>query len=204
VKDSKIYKMFTFLTGDIKSLRTDIDDYAMTSSEYAHVYMPLLKKGSSSDEFQNEMNSIMKEMDTFRNEAYSSHLERIETLLEEVDEETIVDLGYLEANGIEYKMFDDGEWGLKFLCNDMVTGRKAYKLVYSIPFKKYNRIMYMGRKNTHQTKRMDYELFKELSPYIEEFKERNDNFDPIGEVESGTFYTFNKEEVNKILKAQRI
>ena len=47
---------------------------------------------------------------------------------------------------------------------------------------------------------MPIELWKKVKPYMNYFAERNDNFDPMADIEKGIYYTFQQDKVAEILR----
>jgi len=191
-----IYNIEIYNIGELKPLRTDIDDYIMVSDKVYVVAVPALQADKATPKALKALNEFRKSIDFMRNEATESDLERLKSLLEEYKECSVpVTFDYLNKKGIQTDR-DMARFEVTPLATDLITGLKAYTIVAKVKAPDNTGSFIYSLKQ----RKMPIELWKKVKPYMSYFTERNDNFDPMADIEKGIYYTFQQDKVAELLR----
>ena len=191
-----IYDIDLYNTGKLESIRTDIDDYIMASDKITLVAVPMFMADKATKEARDATDNFKKSIDFSRGEATKEDLEKFKAILEEYkDCLEPVTFDYLESKGIQTDI-DKLKFEVHPLSIDLCTGRKAYTIIATLPEKdKGGKWLYSLKQ-----RKMPLDLWEKVKPYMEYYSGRSDNFDPMYEVERGTYYTFSPKKVEETIK----
>lgn len=192
---TNIYDIDLYNIGKTETIRTDIDDYIMVSDRIALVAVPMFRADKATKEARDATDNFKKSIDFSRGEATKEDLEKFKAILEEYkDCLEPVTFDYLESKGIQTDR-DKLKFEVHPLSIDLCTGRKAYTIIATLQNPKGDKWIYSLKQ-----RKMPLNLWKKIKPYMEYYNGRSDNFDPMYEVEKGTYYTFNPKKVKEIIK----
>jgi hypothetical protein len=195
-----VYEINIYSVGKLESLRTDIDDYIMMSDSYLIVAVPMFQSTTATREAQTDLAKFQKDTNFMRLEASEEDFNKFVNLVEKHKEcLEPVTFEYLSQQGIKTDR-DAVRYELRPLATCLTSGNTAYKIVAIVDDLKNPKCHYIHELNE---RKMPLSLWKQVKPLMEYFTERNDLFDPMEEVRTGTYYTFQKSEVEKILDDQK-
>jgi len=187
-----IYNIEIYNIGELKPLRTNIDDddYVMVSDKVYVVAVPALQADKATPKALKALNEFRKSIDFMRNEATESDLERLKSLLEEYKECLVpVTFDYLAKKGIQTDR-DNVRFEVVPLATDLITGLKAYTIVAKVKAPDNTRSFVYSLKQS----KMPIELWKKVKPYMSYY------YDPMADTEKGIYYTFQQDKVAELLR----